>query len=316
MTAVVEVIGLLSGVMGIWSFFQDMIPGGDGTAATFRVQVAVDGYSEDGSDPLTNGGGGIQTIRTYNVNHNLIGTGGETGSIGSGEYQDLAVGQQVANQATFAEFYANDDAVCIAYISATLHDQTHWAWTGDWGYICGLDWFYSGVIMPGTDSKPRCTWIDRDHSEEIKAGVIGINWAGFISHEQPGADYDGKDKCDNDGAFKAWAGDGQESVISKRALRSRNIEGRLKKRSKFVGDDRLVISSAANQTATELCTHPSSFGPDFVSLEEGKYCNMETRELLPLCGVGVSGKCFDVKAAKSELTKRAEPGQKSKIIEW
>lgn len=96
---------------------------------------------------MTNAGGGLQTIRTYNANGALLGAGGGTDGIGSGEFADQRVFQQVANQATTAEFYANDDAMCIGYISATLHDDSHWAWTGDWGKICGIDWYYSGVAV-------------------------------------------------------------------------------------------------------------------------------------------------------------------------
>lgn len=56
----------------------------------------------------------------------------------------------------------------------------------------------------------------------------------------------------------------------------------------------VIISSRSSHNATELCQKPNSYGPDFVSLEEGVYCNMDTRETLPLCASGVTVDCFNV----------------------
>jgi hypothetical protein len=58
--------------------------------------------------------------------------------------------------------------------------------------------------------------------------------------------------------------------------------------------DRLVISSLANHSARELCDHPNSLGPDFVSREEKLFCDMETGTLWPLCGETRRASCFDL----------------------
>lgn len=55
--------------------------------------------------------------------------------------------QNVPQQAVTVELFAGKDAVCIAAIGATLHDGTHWGWVGDWGKICGIDWYYSGIMV-------------------------------------------------------------------------------------------------------------------------------------------------------------------------
>ena len=69
--------------------------------------------------------------------------------------------------------------------------------------------------------------------------------------------------------------------------------GTLQRRSQR-SDDRLVVSHLAHQNATELCAAPNSFGPDFVSVEEGVYCNMETHETAPLCERDSKApECFD-----------------------
>lgn len=76
---------------------------------------------------------------------------------------------------------------------------------------------------------------------------------------------------------RGWGGD--DNTLRRRSQRS---------------DNRLVVSALAHQNATELCAAPNSFGPDFVSVEEGVYCNMETHETAPLCERdGKAPECFD-----------------------
>jgi hypothetical protein len=59
-------------------------------------------------------------------------------------------------------------------------------------------------------------------------------------------------------------------------------------------DPRAVISNIEKHNATELCQHENSQGPDLVSLHEGRFCDMETRQLLPLCGNSIETNCFNV----------------------
>lgn len=58
--------------------------------------------------------------------------------------------QKVPEQAPTVELFAGKDAICIAAIGATLIDGTKWGWVGDWGRICGLNWYYSGVKVRDT----------------------------------------------------------------------------------------------------------------------------------------------------------------------
>lgn len=56
----------------------------------------------------------------------------------------------------------------------------------------------------------------------------------------------------------------------------------------------MVVSSHSEHNATTLYEKSHSYGPDFVSVAEGIYCNMETHETLRLCFSSVTGDCFDV----------------------
>lgn len=55
----------------------------------------------------------------------------------------------------------------------------------------------------------------------------------------------------------------------------------------------IVKSRMDTHTATSLCESETSRGPDFVSLTEGKFCDMETKTLWPICKDKVDDDCFD-----------------------
>lgn len=52
-----------------------------------------------------------------------------------------------------------------------------------------------------------------------------------------------------------------------------------------------------------------SLGPDFVSIEEGLFCDMETAKLWPLCSATQKVDCFDLEsqALQSSGKKRDAP---------
>lgn len=85
-------------------------------------------------------------------------------------------------------------------------------------------------------------------------------------------------------------------------MNSRNVKG-----IKNNGVDHLVISNIPGHSAIELCEHPNSLGPDFVSTVEKIFCDMETEKWWPLCdAIHVNG-CFDL----DQKTMRGnEPGAK------
>jgi hypothetical protein len=65
----------------------------------------------------------------------------------------------------------------------------------------------------------------------------------------------------------------------------------------------VVKSSIDQHNASQLCKAPNSYGPDFVSLVEGVFCDMDKKEVWPLCSGTQPYACFDV--AKNEM--RAAP---------
>lgn len=58
--------------------------------------------------------------------------------------------------------------------------------------------------------------------------------------------------------------------------------------------DQLRISHHVEHSASELCGMDRSWGPDFISVVEGLYCDMCERDLYPLCANEHQTECFDI----------------------
>lgn len=89
----------------------------------------------------------------------------------------------------------------------------------------------------------------------------------------------------------------------------RNIHGRrsVKRRGiKNLDPSVLTVSHLPGHSARELCEHDMSLGPDFVSMEEGLFCDMETATLWSLCDAKLQVGCFDMttKTIKPRAGKR------------
>ncbi|RYP56956.1 hypothetical protein DL769_009790 [Monosporascus sp. CRB-8-3] len=305
-------LGLLADVLGIYSFIDSQIPDSNTAGATFRIQAGLDGY-KNAHDPQ----GGLTQIKLYNVLGDFIGSGGGINYIGPGDYADVTVEQDVRNQALTAEFYASDNAICIATITTTLHDDTKYAWVGDWGKICHAKWYYSGVAVE-SGKLTRCTWIDQNHDFNLTAAVIGIYFPAFATQEIP--DTDGTELCGQVQGLRAWNQEGGSELLWDINHGSEKLRSRVTLPGKQAGDDRLVVSADPNHNATELCSAGESYGPDFVSLAERLYCDMGTRELLPLCGSGLTDNCFDLEAARAGVPSgrisAIATKPRSEILEW
>lgn len=66
------------------------------------------------------------------------------------------------NQGVYSLMSANDDAICVAWITTTWSKElggNHLAVSGDFGRVCGGTWYLSGM-MPSSDSayQPDCFW--------------------------------------------------------------------------------------------------------------------------------------------------------------
>ena len=69
----------------------------------------------------------------------------------------------------------------------------------------------------------------------------------------------------------------------------------------------LIKSSHKSQSAQQLWASSSSWGPDFVSLDESVFCEMSTKKAWPLCTEAMLENCFDTASqviVRGKLRKR------------
>jgi hypothetical protein len=72
----------------------------------------------------------------------------------------------------------------------------------------------------------------------------------------------------------------------------------------------LVVSHLPTNSARRVCKNPMSWGPDFVSVHEGMYCDMCERELYKVCTSKHQSQCFDLAKRTLRMPRRLkrEPG--------
>ncbi|KAI7086247.1 hypothetical protein KC356_g5217 [Hortaea werneckii] len=239
--------------------------------ATFRVHAALNGPKEQ-AGTLTAAGGGAPDTRIFDEQLNFLGN---------------------TKDPTFALFTANDNAICISYISVTYPSNAEYSWVGNWGKQCGHPWYYADDFYDGKEL--GCTWIDANN-DATDVTAFHVHWPDFNGdnpHSNNPSDY-----CNNVRTLNFQFGDDPGTIYTKRSA----PEGipTSKKRSSKTRDTRLVKSKIPGQSAVELCNSPTSYGPDFVSETEGMYCDMGSKRTMPLCPGNLLdldallGGCFDL----------------------
>ncbi|GFP60276.1 hypothetical protein TASIC1_0017003800 [Trichoderma asperellum] len=274
-----EVIGWINDAVSFFQTLESLIPGSQASYSTVRVEAGLNGNGLSGAD------GTISMIRIYDNNQNLIGQT-DGGYVSSGGYSDFNIEQ----------------SVCVSYASTSWTDGSQYAWVGDWGYLCGLPWYYGNVYVDNGGYAPRCTWIDGDDTNGLYAQSLLIDWTSFVESDQNSSPNSDPNSYCGYPALRSYTSSGGEVV-------KRDKTPKL--------DSRLVISSAASHNATELCSSETSRGPDLVSMAEGVFCDMATKEVMPLCDEGTKQGCFHVDSRTKLLsneTTHAKPY--TKVLQW
>ncbi|KAF6841087.1 hypothetical protein CPLU01_00648 [Colletotrichum plurivorum] len=347
----VGVIGLIGSILGIWGFVDDQMPdvpkknnpsnkpGDIDYINTLRVQLGIDGAVEpDLKNPVTEGPGGpgagqspkklagagghFSMVRHFDLNGDWVGAAHQLFTVKDGHFVDLEARSAVGRQVISTELLANVGDICIATMSLSGSDGTRWGWTGDRhcrkSPMCPLE--TPGLTsdnspqMPNGES-PWCVWVGL-RAPTTSASEISVIWPDFYRDSAKGnipTEKEAKQFCGR--SFKAFD-EKQKQLLSpgKSVVKKRGLA------------HWVIVSSRRSRNATAVCQEQSSYGPDFVSLAEGVYCNMETRETLPLCENGPSTDavdCFDVDSA-SRVTHvgaraqrpRIQARNPTKVIKW
>ena len=134
-TAIINVIGVLASVLGIVQFGEDNFGNQDSGGSVVRIQTGL-----DSAGGLSNSGGDFPDVRLFNEVGEFLGANYDPGHIDDGTTKDVRISQTKEQQATYGLFTANNNAICIAYLSIVWPDEQKFGWTGDWGKECGATW--------------------------------------------------------------------------------------------------------------------------------------------------------------------------------
>ncbi|KAK0128776.1 hypothetical protein ONS95_000727 [Cadophora gregata] len=292
MTDVVSAIGLLGTALGIVSFFQSNIAGGAAPQGPV-IRVKAGGPRNDDDVSL---GGKIAATYGWSSQNDYLGQS-DSGSMGNAGFSDFIVDSyEPGTVAAYVGVASDDDGVCIAWITdKQLDDTAGGAWTGDIGKQCGQVVYYqaehAGRLPDGGDYYPWCTWIDKDHSEDVTTAALKFNVFAYGEHVT--------DTLTNDKACAStlWGPD-SGPIPGQPAKRSYN------KPRKAWMENQLIVSTIDSHQAMELCNTENSWGPDFVG-SDGYFCDMGTHTALPLCSTKDIDGCVNVEDENKAVVKRS-----------
>ena len=230
-----------------------------------------------------------------------------------------------AKQAEYLMLAMNEsDAICISMIMVS-GDGAEWTWVGDMGKTCGADWYPSNFKIGDSTQTPACVWISQNNKGgKIRAQGLSLHMPDFAGDDGKAGEYQNNQDalCKSSKRMTFWPSIVADAVIPtfqpplkynadgtdvdvkkvidrKTALYPRSKREVAKSRITKRGDrnnqpGHLVVSHNPRHSAKEVCEHPNSLGPDFVSTVEGVYCDMSMGEWWSLCSATVTDGCFDL----------------------
>lgn len=339
----VEVIGLISGGLGIIQFGLDNFAPKEETGSVIRISVGLDGNG------LSEAGGDLPDVRLFNDFGEFLGIAADPGSVGPGSTEEIKVTHSDGQQAAYTLFTANDNAICIATTSITWADGSQYGWLGDWAQECNYDWFHSNVFVSGTSKKPKCMWIDANGDREYTA--FQLHWPSFAPTVPPNlrspdstdsevTEVTTSEICSGGPIFNAVKTPDPRGIIFKTPTQRRGLSRFFRRRpkppiptsisanatnstasrSQPKYRDQIVLDYSPDNSARELCESPTSRGPDFANLAEGLFCRMLDKTLWPLCSDSIIKQCFSVESKQivtGQVTVLNSPSKKySKVVTW
>ncbi|KAL7620434.1 hypothetical protein AAE478_009429 [Parahypoxylon ruwenzoriense] len=173
---IIEAIGVISGALGIVQFGINNFAEQKSVGSSVRITVGL-----DTNGGLNNAGGDLPDVRLFNEAGGFLGINADPGKVKNGGFGDITIDHKddSTQQATYALFSANNDAICIAYASITWPNGDKYSWLGDWGHQCGGSWYYSNVFVSGSSTKPDCLWIDANN-DQPQTG-FQVHWPEFVN---------------------------------------------------------------------------------------------------------------------------------------
>lgn len=206
-------IGVISGIISIFSFIQDSFPQTDTPNAKFSLKIGLNGAQPPGGGtPLSAAGGEKPDVRLWDENGGFLGIEINDGNrcVDGSDVCNTQV-DNIRRQPTYTLFTANDDALCVSYIQNTYPSGLKYANViGNWAEECSerhgvsqatwyvssshdgarlthaFDRYWSDIYAPVQDGyreKVKCAWIDRNGDQPTTG--IQIHWPDFEKRDSP-----------------------------------------------------------------------------------------------------------------------------------
>ncbi|KAL8786905.1 MAG: hypothetical protein Q9213_002536 [Squamulea squamosa] len=182
---------------------------------------------------------------------------------------------------------------------------------------CNMWWYHSSITLTtssGSHFQPPCGWLDSDKSEGH--GLVGFRVDMLELQNVPNVNAWSKDDvqgyCTKTFQFSGTSQDqylkgnldtkvggskGEKRDVRNKTLSVTDTAGRRRK---------LIVSNYEGQSAQELCDSDKSKGPDFVSVAEGKYCDMLEKKIYKICSARYERVCFSLDEDKKRLRRRGD----------
>ncbi|TLD33006.1 hypothetical protein PspLS_00978 [Pyricularia sp. CBS 133598] len=324
MTSIIDIIGVVSSVLGIIQFAQDAFPQKQKPGSSVRIAVGL-----DASGGLNNAGGNVPGVALFNEVGGFLGQSQKNGQVQDGNFADLTVTQSSGQQATYGLFQAGHDAVCIAYTSITWPDGNQYALTGDWGEACGGSWYYSNIYVQSSGYKPKCMWIDADGNQPQTGFQVHFPEFRSDTSTMP-AGKDINTLCNSKAPFQYfttagpqtidyWNADGkttsQSTVPSKRDINDASSQ-KSRRAAAAARPSAIVITNGTDHSVKELCGSKTSSGPDLLNLSEKSFCRMSDKTIFPQCDATVKDNCFNADSKQLVVGGKAARSPYEIIWDW
>lgn len=97
------------------------------------------------------------------------------------------------------------DAICIAAVTVA-NQKISGTFYGDTGYMCGQSWFLSENRIGSNFQKPKCVWLDGDHTNGINARAISFHLNDLAPNRDKLAQYQAQPEtlCQSTPRFSFW----------------------------------------------------------------------------------------------------------------
>ena len=170
--------------------------------------------------------------------------------------------------------------ICIGGVNITT-PVGYMVFSGNLGKVCKVATYESVTnVLPDTQNEPACTWIDGD-TWDSNPRLPGIRLSMDGQYNRPESIKANEDLCK------------YPFLYAPRPLQRKTRQAPTDTKT-YDFPTWVVKSQLEHSSAKRLCQGEYTQGPHFVSLREKLYCDMQTRELHPVCEPETTGVCFDV----------------------